>query len=209
MSTIQFPEEYQAYFLDKSGYIENAEIQILPGHFINIDVYRENSSVTTGYTCLHFHPNQRIFLDVIYCYDWFRGNGIATMLSHLTDYLLKPYVGYIIRGIYEPSQLSTDRLQGLVCSKEELDQRARKFYQKSGYTIIPYEDYLKSSSLYPDLTIDDDFQMGEEIANCIVTKKIVPLSRDFFFEEDGILLDKRLELDSEIKKKLLHRKNSI
>ena len=90
-----------------------------------------------------------------------------------------------------------------------MDQRARKFYQKSGYTIIPYEDYLKSSSLYPDLTIDDDFQMGEEIANCIVTKKIVPLSRDFFFEVDGILLDKRLELDSEIKKKLLHRKNSI
>lgn len=53
------------------------------------------------------------------------------------------------------------------------------------------------------------FKWGEEIANCIVTKKIVPLSRDFFFEEDGILLDKRLELDSEIKKKLLHRKNSI
>lgn len=207
MNTIHYPEEYQAYFLDKSGCIENAEIHFLPGTFINIDVYRGNS-VVTGYTCLHFHPNQRIFLDVIYCYDQFRSNGIATMISRLTDYLLEPYAGYIIRGVYGPSQLSTDRIQVLTRSKEELDQRARNFYQNSGYTIISYDDYLKSPSLYPDLTIDDDFQLGEERANCIVTKKIVPLNSDFFYEENGILLDKRLELDSENKKLVLRGKSN-
>lgn len=207
MNTIHYPEEYQAYFLDKSGCIENAEIHFLSGTFINIDVYRGNS-VVTGYTCLHFHPNQRIFLDVIYCYDQFRSNGIATMISRLTDYLLEPYAGYIIRGVYGPSQLSTDRIQALTRSKEELDQRARNFYQNSGYTIISYDDYLKSPSLYPDLTIDDDFQLGEERANCIVTKKIVPLNSDFFYEENGILLDKRLELDSENKKLVLRGKSN-
>ena len=208
MSTIHYPEEYQAYFLDKSGCIENAEIHFLPDSFIHIDVYRENS-VHTGYTCLYFHPNQRIFLDVIYCYDQFRSNWIATMLSRLTDYLLKPYAGYIIRGVYEPSQLSTDRIQELNRSREELDQRARNFYQNNGYTVIYYDDYLKNSSLYSNLTIDDDFQLGEERANCIVTKTVVPLNDDYFYEENGVFLDKRLELDSENKKLVLRRKNSV
>ena len=120
---------------------------------------------------IFFHPNKKLYLDTIYCYDQFRKSGIATLISELADYILREYNGYVIRGVYEPGQLSTDRENNIERSKEELEIAARKFYKKAGYIIIEYEEYLKDKSKYPFL-INEDFYIDEEGATTIVAKQI-------------------------------------
>lgn len=95
---------------------------------------------------IFFHPNKRFYLDTIYCYDQFRQSGIATLISELADYILKDYNEYVIRGVYEPGQLSTDRYNNIERSKEELEIAARQFYEKAGYMIIKYYEYLRDKS---------------------------------------------------------------
>ena len=50
---------------------------------------------------IYFHPNMRFYLDAVYCYDAFRGRGIASNLSEISDYIMQKYQGYVIRGVYE------------------------------------------------------------------------------------------------------------
>lgn len=159
-------------FLDKENGIQLASIRIVPNVVITIKSFNE-SAQPTGYMDLWFHPNNRIFLDVIYCYDQFRGKGIAGNLSQIADFVLKDYSGYIIRGVYQPSQLSTDREKKIERSQEELNERADNFYSSACYTKIYYDDYITDPSKYPDIDVDNDFQLGEEIAKCIITKKVV------------------------------------
>lgn len=134
---------------------------------------------------IFFHPNKKLYLDTIYCYDQFRKSGIATLISELADYILREYNGYVIRGVYEPGQLSTDRENNIERSKEELEIAARKFYKKAGYIIIEYEEYLKDKSKYPFL-INEDFYIDEEGATTIVAKQIK--QREYpYYEENGTI----------------------
>lgn len=190
----------KAIFLDKNRNIQTAVIRYVPNEILWIDSYNKEQQ-KTGYINLYFHPNKRIFLDVIYCYDEFRGNGIATQLSDLADYFLKDYSGYMIRGVYEPSQLSIDRENSIVKSQEELNLRATNFYHSSDFSIVSLKDYQKKPSSYPNIDIRNDFQLGEELANYIVVKKITPKHNYHFTEIDGILVsDNALNINLEQEK---------
>lgn len=138
-----------------------------------------------GYTNLFLQPNKRIFLSEIYCYRKYRGNGIASKLSELTDYVLKNYEGYIIRGIYHPTEMSTDLKKSNV-DKKELDIRARNYYLKNGYEILNYNHYLKNKDKYSYLNIENDFRLNGSIAENIVFK-VIKNKDNNFIEDNGII----------------------
>ena len=192
---MEISNDKKAIFLDKKDQLQIAHIHYIPNVLLSINSYNKNQQ-ETGYMYLYFHSNKRIFLDVIYCYDEFRGNDIAKHLSNLADYLLQDYSGYIIRGVYHPSQLSIDRKNSIVRSQEELNLRATNFYHRCGFSIVSLEDYQKNPNFYPELSIGDDFQLGEELANSIIVKKIECKLDYHFTEIDGMLVnDNALELN--------------
>lgn len=162
---------FKTKILDKNGNIHIVSINIIKDESIKI-VSKNEFEKSTGYANIYFHPNKRIFLDTIYCYQEFRGLGIASSISKIIDYVLNEYDGYIIRGCYEPSQLSTDRLEIQTCSSEELEKRAFNFYNSCGYHLLSINDFIREKNLITDLTLNDDFQLCEELSNCIVFKKI-------------------------------------
>lgn len=178
-------EERRAMFIDNIGKVHIAVIRTNPTLFIDISTYSVLYE-PTGYMQLWFHPNSRIFLDTVYCYDKYRSRGIASKISDLADYLLRDYIGYIIRGCYEPKQLSTDRQNNIYRDQQELNLRASEFYKKCGYQIVSLKEFLDNPYLYPELNKEDDFQLGEECVSFIVEKKIVPMERYPFFEIDGM-----------------------
>lgn len=175
----------KAIFIDNIGKVHIAVITINPKKFIDIHVYNE-ANESTGYMQLWFHPNNRIFLDTVYCYDKYRSRGIASKIGELADFLLRDYIGYVIRGSYEPKQLSTDRENNIYRDQLELNLRASEFYKKCGYQIVSLKDFLDKPHLYPELNKNDDFQLGEELASFIVEKKIIPLENYYFSDIDGV-----------------------
>lgn len=176
--------EKNAFFKDKNDNEQIAFIRINEGIYIGIKT-QDSKKNPTGYMSLYFHPDKRLFLDTVYCYDQFRGSGIATKISELADYLLKDYPSYVIRGVYEPKQLSTDREKNIERSEDELDKAARKFYEKAGYQIIEYEDYTNHPEKYSFLT-EYDFNLGEGGPRTIVTKQLIQKDHPFY-EEDEII----------------------
>ena len=176
--------EQSAHFIDYNGNEQYATIRFNDGLFLWIDTYNRNGN-HTGYMRIYFQPNHRFYLDVIYCYDEFRRAGIAQFISDLADYILGNYLGYVIRGVYDPKQLSTDRINKIERHEQELDINARKFYAKAGYEIIQYEEYLSNKDKYQYLTIEDFFR-GEGGPTTIVAKPIMYKNHSFY-EEDGII----------------------
>ena len=176
--------EKEAHFIDYQGNEQYANIEFNDGVFLDIEVFNQDNN-RTGYLRMYFHPNNRLYLDVIYCFDEFRGAGIASFISELADYALSDYTGYVIRGVYEPGQLSTDRENKIERSDKELDLNARKFYSRAGYEIINYEEYCNNKDKYQYLT-NEDFILGEDGHNTIVAKPII-LKEHPFYEEDGVI----------------------
>lgn len=177
-----------AAFLDKNNSPYLVSIRIVPNIMISLKAFNENKK-ETGYANLCFHPNRRIYLDTIYCYAQYRSLNIASKLNEIIDYILRDYSGYIIRGEYKPSQLSSDRENKIFCSQEELNKRADNFYSASGYSKIYYADYMNNPDMYPDINVLDDFQLGEELAKCIVVKKVIAKEKESFKRINGILID--------------------
>ena len=134
---------------------------------------------------LFFQSNKRIFLSEIYCYDEYRSLGIATLINDLSNYILRDYKGYILRGIYYPTQMSSD-LKNISRTKEELDLRARNFYQKNGYEILNYRDYIKNKEKYSYLSAEDDFIYNGEAVDNIVFK-VIKEEKYNFVEDNGII----------------------
>mgnify|MGYP004675908891 CR=1 FL=1 len=184
--------EKVAFFKDKNSNTNIVLIRIVPKEAIILKSYNDKQE-ETGYLNIYFHPNKRLFLDTIYCYDKYRGLGIATKLSELVDYLLQDYENYIIRGVYQPSQLSHDRENNISCSKEELIKRANNFYYKNGYFKLSYNEYIKDKGKYPFINEDYDFQLGEELASYIIVKKIEKQKSYPFKEQDGVIVDESIE----------------
>lgn len=156
-------------------------------HIINLEAYTLNGNniaymdIMTNYTEEH-----RFHLGGIYCYDKFRGRGIATYLSEFADYILKDYTDYIINGYYFPTQMSTDRINAPK-KQEELDLRALAFYKKNGYIIITQKEYEENPYLYPKLIKDIDFPNNEYISNTRIFKRIIP-SQDYKYTLLGDIL---------------------
>lgn len=180
-----------AFFQDKNNHINIVVARISPNQAISLKSYNEELQ-ETGYVNVYFHPNNRIFLDTIYCYDEYREINIASKLSQLLDFFLKDYEGYIIRGVYEPSQLSTDRERNVYCSQEELEKRADNFYYKNGYLKLSYDDFIHNQSSYSFINEWDDFQLGEELANCIIIKKIQKNKSLSFKKIDGVIVEESI-----------------
>lgn len=173
----------QAFFIDNNENEQYANIIINEGIFIGIDTFCNNKQ--TGYTRIYFNPDNRFYLDAIYCLDEFRGIGIATVISELSDYIMSKYEGNIIRGAFKPTQMSTDRDNNIERSEDELDIAARRFYKKSGYEVINYEEYINNPKIYPYID-PEDFQLGEEIAKTIVAK-VISKKEFSFIKKDNII----------------------
>lgn len=139
---------------------------------------------------IYFHPNKRFFLDTIYCYDAFRGRKIASNLSEIADYIMQKYQGYKIRGIYEPGQLSTDRINNITRDKVELEKSADNFYQLMGYKKINYKDFREHPERYTEIEENLDFQLGEEIPKTIIVKDVIPKQQYPFKIINGVLVNK-------------------
>lgn len=139
---------------------------------------------------IYFHPDKRFFLDTIYCYDAFRGRRIASNLSEIADYIMQKYQGYKIRGVYEPRQLSTDRINNITRDKVELEKRADNFYQSMGYKKIDYKDFREHPERYSEIDKELDFQLGEEMAKTIIVKDIMPKQQYPFKVINGVLVNK-------------------
>ena len=178
--------EKEATFIDNLGYLHTVEIEYSPNDYINITSYLENRP--SGYMHISINSNNRLFLNTIYCYDEFRGRGIATKINDLAMFLLKDFDGYILRGIYNPTQLSTDR-NNQEDNFEELDKRAKAFYKSCGYDIITLEEYYQNPEIYPELNIEQDFKYDEKVADCIVLKRITKLNSYNFMEIEGDYVD--------------------
>lgn len=185
-----YSEELQkipAVFVDNFGAIHRVEINKRGDMFIALDatdVFGER----TGYIRLWVNPNNRFYLSEMYCFNQFRGRGVATFLNDIAEYILKDYEGYVVRGVFEPAQLSTDKLDNVYCSKEELYARAIAFYQKAGYQILTLEDYKKNPENYFGINEIEDFQLGEEIADTIVVKVIKKQENYKVREINGVLV---------------------
>lgn len=178
--------EKLAFFKDKDGNSQVASINISENQFALIRSYLGNDP--TGYMYLYFHPNNRLYLDVIYCYDKYRKLGVASYISDLADYILKDYEGYLIRDQYYPTQLSTDRKNGIWRSHDELDKAARKFYEKNGYEILKYDEYLNNRDIYPNI-FKEDFCLSEMGPTTIVLKTLIHKEYNLF-EDNGIIYQK-------------------
>ena len=167
------------YFSDNKGNIYHGDIIINENKGILIYAYDKDEN-EVGYMHIYYPPNNRLFLDVIYCYEKYRQLGIASSLSELADFLFKDCQGHVIRGIYMPGQMSTDRM-----SKQKfgtMDNAARMFYAKNGYDVIGYSDYVLNKDKYPYIN-DSDFCLGEDDTDVIVAK--VMQDKDYLYYEDN------------------------
>lgn len=178
-----------AIFKDEKGDFNIVEIYINIGQCFMLNSKNQQGE-NTGYMNIYFHPNMRFFLDTIYCYDAFRGRKIASNLSEIADYIMQKYQGYKIRGVYEPGQLSTDRINNITRDKEELEKRADNFYQSMGYKKINYKDFREHPERYTEIDENLDFQLGEEIPKTIIVKDVIPKQQYPFKIINGVLVNK-------------------
>ena len=174
--------EKSAFIMDNTLGLLQAIIQN-DGKDVSIRLFSANYELL-GYINLHIQENNRIFLSEIYCYDDYRSLGLASKLSELADYVLKDYKNYMIRGIYYPTQMSSDINK--TKSYEELDDRAKSFYEKNGYTILTYEDYVNNKDKYSLIDEKLDFKVNEKKVTEIVYK-IIKDKQHNYFENDGII----------------------
>ena len=174
-----------AFLKDNNGNIMQAIIDI-EGDIIKIRMFDEQYNLL-GYMNFQIQDNNRIFLFEVYCYDEHRGNGIGTKLSELADYVLKDYEGYIIRGVYSPTQMSTDR-DKYSRSFEELEKRARLFYEKNGYEILEHTKFEICKDKYEFLNEKEDFTINGRLINEIVFKVINDKEYNYY-EDNGLIFN--------------------
>lgn len=186
-----------AIFRDGKGDINIVDIYINLGKCFILKSRNEQGQ-DTGYMNIYFNPNRIFYLDVIYCYDAFRGRKIATNLSEIADYVLQKYEGYVIKGSYEPQQLSTDRISGISRDNQELEERAATFYLGAGYQKVRYKDFKCHPERFPNID-ESYFRFGEGAAETIVVKIIRQKQKYPFQIKDGVLVSENV-LENEIEK---------
>ena len=178
-----------AFLNDNNGNIMQAMI-FNNGEKISIRMFDDQVQLL-GYMNIQIQKNNRLFLSEIYCYDEFRGKGIATKISELADYILRDYQGYIIRGLYKPTQMSYDLNNKYVC-KKELEERARNFYYKNGYEILNIYDFKNHKEKYNFLDEKLDFTINGTVKSNIVFKIIK--DKDYnYYEDNGLIYYKNNE----------------
>ena len=175
-----------AFIQDNNGNLMQAIVDI-ENDIIRIRMFDTEYNLL-GYMTFQIQNNNRIFLFEVYCYDEHRGNGIATKMSELADYVLKDYQGYIIRGVYSPTQMSSD-IDNYSRSYPELEKRARKFYEKNGYEIIDHYKYKVYNDKYSFLDEKEDFTLNGSALNEIVFK-VIKEKEYKYYEDNGLIFYK-------------------
>ena len=181
-------QDTYAVFLDKNADLQIAKISISP---VSVHIKTRNEAgQETGYTNIAVNTDCRFFADTIYCYDDFRKRGIAARLNELMDFTLRNYSGFVIRGSYDPKQLSTDREMNIYRSPEDLERSAHAYYKSAGYKIVSCKEFAKNPDKFPYLNYLLDF-MGEKSApgtEVIVVKQIKPRDNWPFVLVNGLLV---------------------
>ena len=170
------------FFHDRENREHFVEITMSDEDGISIKLF-DSYGNPSGYMYLDYSLNKRIFLSSIYCYSHFRRSGIATMMNDLAGYLLRNCSGYLIIGAYQPYRASFNDTK---LSNEEMDIAARSFYEKMGYQIVSYDDYLKNRDKYDYLTCSD-FNLHDEVHIPILVVKKIEKKRYPFYEKDGVI----------------------
>ena len=80
-------EEKQAYFKGTNNNIYNVEIRKEKGNYLIINAYDKKGN-EVGYMYIYKHPDNRLYLDVIYCYDKYY-LGIYFSFLNFNIYYLK------------------------------------------------------------------------------------------------------------------------
>lgn len=160
-------------FRDALGELQYAKAYLNADRSVAVRVQnaaREEVAYMTIYP--HFH--QRLFLDVVYTFTKFRGRKIASYMDKIAEHFLTEngYDGFLLRGAFHPTQMASDRQNNVYCAPEELDKRAGAFYRGRGYQIVDVEDFEAHPEQYPNLTMRDDFELGEGVTRSIVVKTV-------------------------------------
>ncbi|MBE6124624.1 MAG: GNAT family N-acetyltransferase [Erysipelotrichaceae bacterium] len=195
-------EAYVALFLDDYQNICFG-LAVKLRNCISINVY-DASKNCLGYIHFSKFTDSVTCLDVIYTYHDNRGQGIGKQMNNLMNYFLKEDTCKFIYGSYDPQQLSDDKKNGIFCSTEELESRARYFYEKNGFKIVDYDEFYNNSNKYKELKDD----LIKPLVNFGVDEKIIfkkfDREKDYGYKKCGDLLiheslsmlnDKNLEKD--------------
>lgn len=194
--TAIFRDNYGDFYIIKIHFIPNVLLALKCQNLKGEDA---------GYMNIYVHENNRLYLDVIYCYDKFRKRGIASNINELADYILQIYDGYLLRGEYEPSQLSTDRENQITRDADELRLSANNFYISNGYSIIGYEDYKNNPDKFESIN-QEDFQLCEELAEYIVAKRIRQKHKYPFIIKNGVLFNENVFIKQALEEKSKYNK---
>lgn len=187
-------------FKDNCGELYITSIHFIPNVLLNLKCLNLEGE-EAGYMNIYVHENNRLYLDVIYCYDKFRNRGIAHNISEIADYILQVYDGYLIRGAYEPSQLSSDREDKIIRDVTELEMFANKFYTSNGYQIVSYNEFKKNPARFGDLNEQEDFQLSEEFEDYIIIKRVKKKDKYPFIMKNGYIINENAVQKEEKQKK--------
>lgn len=177
-------------FLNSENNIFIGTISNLYNARIDIETFDEEGN-KAGYMsfCIPKSPEKWIYLSSVYCYYKYRGQGIATKMNQIAEYALRDYKGYLIRGEYQPFQISDDTNPDI--SPKLLCASADKFYERAGYLKIPTREYSQENPQYSFLTKEDFIINNDEVA-CLLVKQIPEEYTETFIRKDDILIDKNM-----------------
>lgn len=146
----------------------------------------------TGFINIEVEKNN-VYLAEVYTMTSVRGRGIAKGLSHIMDYYLKNMNKQYIYGFYMPQQMSDDLRKKVVVEGEELNTRARSFYESAGFKIMDVLEFENSVGDGQIISFDDSyfnvyssFMLGEETV--IVFKDISDLGVECGYHLEGDFL---------------------
>ena len=87
--------------------------------------------------------SKNVYLSEVYTMTKQRGKGIAKELNYIMEYYLQSFNREYLYGIFSPQQMSEDLKWKIDVSEEELESRARHFYESNGFTVMdrdPFND---------------------------------------------------------------------
>jgi len=158
---------------------------VLETRFISFDEEGNKS----GFIVIEDEGKQ-MYLSEVYTFTKYRSRGIAKELNNIMNFHLSKSRNIMLYGIYAPQQMSDDLKKGIRVPEEELDARARKFYNKAGFNVLSYESYQDFvDNGIPELNEEDCFNISTMFIlngrKTIVYKDIDHSNCDFGYHYEG------------------------
>ena len=149
---------YKKYDNNGCEYYINVSME---NNFLHIGAY-DNNNINMA-SLNSFVGDKKIYLDSIFCYPFYRNRGIASeLLNVLNEYAHDS----VIYGTYIPFEIGNMELDN-----EPNKIATKSFYEKNGYEIVTYDNYIENKSSYPKIN-ETDFGMTRRSShNAIIYKK--------------------------------------